>query len=163
MNISTIGPIDVDTTDLRLLAVLQDDASLSNQALAERAHVSPATSLRRVQRLTEAGVIERRVALLSADRLGASLTAIVEITLDRQTAEASTAFEALAAAEPAIQQCYRVSSGPDFILVLCVRDMDAYHALVHRCFTAKENVRNVRSFFSIRRTKFAPQIPLPNI
>ena len=60
----------LDPTDLRLLDLLQHDASLSNQDLAAAAHVSPATCLRRVRRLVEAGVIERRVALLSHERLG---------------------------------------------------------------------------------------------
>ena len=125
----------LDATDLRILDQLQRDASLSNQDLAARVHVSPATCLRRVKRLVESGVIERRVALLSAEKLGAALTAIVEITLDRQGAEHLAAFEARAVAEAAVQQCWRVSPGPDFVLVLQVADMAAYHALVQRLFT----------------------------
>ena len=107
----------LDATDLRLLELLQNDASLSNQALAERAHVSPATCLRRVARLTAAGVIERRVALLSVEKLGAGLTAVVEITLDRQGAELLAAFEARVASDASVQQCYRVSPGPDFVRI----------------------------------------------
>ncbi len=76
--------ITLDDTDRRLLALLQADSALTNQALAERAHVSPATSLRRVQRLTEAGVIEKQVAIVSPDALGAGLTTILEVTLDVQ-------------------------------------------------------------------------------
>src|SRR5512147_468072 len=121
--------LDLDATDLRILDQLQTDASLTNQALAERVHTSPATCLRRVKRLVDAGVIERQVALLSPQRLG-GLTALVEVTLDRQGAEHLAAFEARAVAERAVQQCYRVSPGPDFLLVLQVRDMPGYHALV---------------------------------
>ena len=102
----------LDSTDLRLLELLQDDASLSNQDLAARAHVSAATCMRRVRRLVGVGVIERRVALLSHDKLGLGLTAIVEITLDRQGAEHLEAFQQRAVAEAAVQQCYRVSPGP---------------------------------------------------
>lgn len=151
----------LDPTDLRILEQLQRDASLSNQDLAARVHVSPATCLRRVKRLFETGVIERRVALLSAEKLGAGLTAIVEITLDRQGAEHLAAFETRAVAEAAIQQCYRVSPGPDFVLVLQVADMAAYHALVQRLFTQDANVRNVKSYFSARRAKFEPALALP--
>ena len=132
--------ITLDATDLALLDLLQTDASLSNLALAEAVHVSPPTCLRRVKRLTEAGLIERQVAVLNADRLGQllghGLTAIVEVSLDRQSAEALDAFEARAVADGGVQQCHRVSPGPDFCLVVTVADMPAYHALAQRMFTA---------------------------
>ena len=152
----------LDPTDLRLLDLLQHDASLSNQDLAAAAHVSPATCLRRVRRLVEAGVIERRVALLSHERLGHGLTAIVEITLDRQGAEHLAAFEQRAVADPAVQQCYRVSPGPDFVLVVWAADMPAYQALVQRLFTQDANVRQVKAYFSVQRAKFEPAIELKN-
>ena len=153
-------PIPLDEVDHRLLVLLQDDASRSNQALAEAAHVSPATALRRVRRLVDGGLIERRVALLDPHRLPAGLTALVEITLDRQGAEHLDAFEQRAVTEPAVQQCWRVSPGPDFVLVLHVADMPAYHALVQRLFTQDANVRNVKAFFSVKRAKFEPRIDL---
>lgn len=156
-----VDNLRLDAIDLRLLELLQNDASLSNQALAERAHVSPATCLRRVARLTAAGAIERRVALLSVEKLGAGLTAIVEITLDRQGAEQLAAFEARAAQDASVQQCYRVSPGPDFVLVVQVADMAGYHALVQRLFTQDANVRNVKAYFSVHRAKFDPRIALP--
>ena len=152
--------MDFDTTDIRLLDLLQTDASLSNQDLAERAHTSPATALRRVRRLVDAGVIERRVALLDPHKLAEGLTALVEIALDRQGAEHLQAFEERAVADPAVQQCYRVSPGPDFMLVLHVADMATYHLLVQRLFTQDANVRNVKAFFSVRRAKFDPRIRL---
>ena len=151
----------LDTTDLRVLDLLQQDASLSNQSLAELAHVSPATCLRRVKRLVEIGIIERRVAILSPDKLGAGLSAIVEITLDRQGAEHLAAFEQKLLTETAVQQCYRVSPGPDFVLILQVPDMPAYNALVLRLFTQDANVRNVKTFFSVLRSKFEPRLALP--
>jgi DNA-binding Lrp family transcriptional regulator len=150
----------VDYIDLKLLDVLQRDASESNQALAGRVHVSPATCLRRVKRLVDAGIIERRVALLSPAKLGHGLTAIVEVTLDRQSAEALAAFEERAVAEDAVRQCHRVAPGPDFILTVQLADMAAYHALVQRLFTADANVRNVKSFFSVHRAKFETTIAL---
>jgi DNA-binding Lrp family transcriptional regulator len=152
--------VHLDETDLRLLDLLQKDCARTNDALARAAHVSPATCLRRVKRLVDSGVIERQVALLSPDALGRGLTAVLEISLDRQSAEALADFEKHAAAEDAVQQCYRVSGGPDFVLVVYAADMDAYHAFVHRALTAAANVRNVRAFFSVKRTKFEPRIPI---
>jgi DNA-binding Lrp family transcriptional regulator len=151
---------DLDATDIRLLDLLQADASLTNQELAGRAHVSPATCMRRVRRLVDSGVIERRVALLSHERLGHGLSAIVEITLDRQGAEHLDGFQARAVAENAVQQCYRVSPGPDFVLIVWCADMPAYQALVQRLFTQDANVRNVKAYFSVQRAKFAPAIGL---
>jgi len=152
---------ELDSTDMKILAVLQIDASLTNQALAAHVHVSPATCLRRVKQLVDRGVIERRVALLSPQALGHGLTAIAEVSLDRQSAEAMAAFEARAVAEDTVQQCHRVSPGPDFVLVVQVADMASYDALVARLFTEDANVRNVKAFFSIRRAKFETRIALP--
>ena len=153
-----------DATDWQLLDWLQRDASLSNQALAERVHVSPPTCLRRVRRLQESGLIERQVALLQPDRLAAlqghGLSAIVEVSLDRQGAEHLDAFQARAIADDAVQQCWRVSPGPDFVLVVHTRDMPAYLALSQRLFTQDANVRNVKVFFATQRAKFETKLPI---
>ncbi len=156
--------IELDEIDLRLLDQLQQDASLSNLELAQRAFTSPPTCLRRVKRLREAGVIEQQVAVLSADALapllGYGLTAIVEITLDHQGAEWLDAFEQRVLPDTDVQQCYRVSPGPDFILVVQTHDMPHYHALAQRLFTSDANVRNVKAFFSVKRGKFGARLPL---
>ncbi len=153
-------PIPLDAVDHRLLDLLQTDAARSNLALAQAAGVSPATAMRRVQRLVKAGVVERQVAIVSPQAFGSGLTAVVEVTLDRQGAERLDAFEARALAEPAVQQCYRVAPGPDFVLVVWVIDMAAYNALVQRLFTEDANVRNVKSYFATRRAKFEPRVSL---
>ncbi|WP_298014454.1 Lrp/AsnC family transcriptional regulator [uncultured Aquabacterium sp.] len=161
-----MSAIDLDDTDLRLLRLLQDDASLSNQALADRAGLSPATCHRRVRRLRDEGVIEREVAILSpahmAEALGWGLSALVEITLDLQTAEALDAFEARAVQEATVQQVWRVSPGPDFVLVVQVADMPGYQALAQRLFTAEHRVRTVRAFFATKRAKFGTAWPVPD-
>jgi len=151
----------LDDLDLRILAILQQDASIANQALAEQVFTSPATAMRRVRAMTDAGVIERTVAILSPEKLGASITAIVEITLDVQNAESFDAFDRVLAAEPTVTQVYRTAPSVDFTLVLTVRDMPAYHALVQRLFTAENNVRNVRARFATLRSKFSGALPLP--
>ena len=152
---------ELDDIDWRLLDLLQQDASLSNVALAERVHVSPPTCLRRVKRLHAGGWIERQVALLNPDKVGAGLQVLVEVSLDRQGAEHLDAFEARMQDAAAVQQCWRVSPGPDFVLVLQVRDMPAYLALSQALFTQDANVRNVKAFFATRRAKLGTQIALP--
>lgn len=148
----------LDELDRRILNALQADSSQTNNDLALAVHASPPTCLRRVKRMVDAGVIERQVAIVSPQKIGAGLTSIVEITLDNQAAERQVEFEVLVAAESAVLQCYRVSPGPDFVLVIQVADMPAYNALVHRLFASHANVRNVKSFFSIHRSKFETRI-----
>jgi Lrp/AsnC family leucine-responsive transcriptional regulator len=159
-----MSKILLDTIDMALLELLQADASLSNQAMATIANTSAPTCMRRVDRLEQAGLIERRIAVLNPERMaqvvGHGLTAIVEITLDRQDTGALDAFEARVATEAAVQQCYRVSSGPDFCLVVQAYDMPAYQALTQRLFTSNANVRNVKTFFSIKRSKFGAALAL---
>lgn len=153
--------IQLNQIDLELLNALQHDASLSNVALAERVHVSPPTCLRRIKRLAEGGWIERQVAILSRDKLGYGLQVLVEVTLDRQDTQQLDAFEARAVADDAVQQCWRVSPGPDFVLVIHAPDMNAYLAVTQRLFTQDANVRNVKAFFATKRAKFGTQIALP--
>jgi Lrp/AsnC family leucine-responsive transcriptional regulator len=150
----------LDELDKRILQQMQQDASLTNHELAQRVHASAPTCMRRVKRLIEEGVIARQVAILAPEKVGAGLTAIVEITLDQQATERLIEFEQRVALEPAVQQCYRVSPGPDFILIIQVADMTAYHALAHSLFATQSNIRNVRSFFSILRSKFETRIAI---
>ena len=154
----------LDETDLKLLNALQHNSAISNVALAEQLHISPPTCLRRVKRLTDEGWIERQIAVLCSDKLGAALghglTAMVEVTLDAQGAEHLDAFEQRACDEDAVQQCWRVSPGPDFVLVVQAADMPDYLAITQRLLTQDANVRNVKAFFVTKRAKMGFQIPL---
>ncbi|RYF32789.1 MAG: Lrp/AsnC family transcriptional regulator, partial [Comamonadaceae bacterium] len=153
---------DFDSIDFALLELLQVDSSLSNLELARRVHISAPTCLRRVKRLWDAGVIEREIAVLNparmAQAIGQGLEAVVEVSLDRQGNEEQEAFEARVIADDAVQQCYRVSPGPDFVLIVHARDMQDYLALAQRLFTSDANVRNVKAFFSVKRSKFRPRV-----
>ncbi len=130
-------------------------------------HISPPTCLRRVKALHDSGLIAREIAILNPDKiaslLGYGLTAMVEITLDRQGAEHLNAFEQRVVQDQAVQQCYRVSPGPDFCLVVYAADMPAYLALAQRLFTQDANVRNVKAFFSVKCAKFEPKMPVAGV
>ena len=84
----------------------------------------------------------------------------MEVSLDRQGQAEQEAFEARVVQDEAVQQCYRVSPGPDFVLVVRAQDMPDYLALAQRLFTSDANVRNVKAFFALKRAKFEPSIPL---
>ena len=155
----------LDAIDLQLLAILQANASLSNIALADKLRISAPTCLRRTKRLQQEGWIEKQVAILSSDKMGHvmghSVTALIEVSLDKQGEELLQAFETRAVQEAAVQQCWRVSPGPDFMLVVQVPDMPDYLAFTQRLLTQDANVRNVKAFFSVKRAKFGTEIPLP--
>ena len=156
--------IELDAVDLQILRQLQSDASLSNQAMALVLHLTPPTCLRRVKRLHQLGLVEKQVAILNSEKLsqftGHGLQVIVEVSLDRQDSASLLQFEQKAVAEAGVQQCWRVSPGPDFILIIATTDMPAYLGLSQKLFTQDANVRNVKAFFSIKRAKFTTAIPI---
>ncbi len=158
---SEIKSTYLDAIDLQLLTLLQADASRSNQDLAAAVGISAPTCLRRVKRLWALGVIEKQVAIVAPQALaahqGPGVQALVEVTLERQHAEALAAFELLACAHPSVQQCWRVSPGPDFVLVLACRDMPDYLRVSQELFTQPANVRNAKAFFATKRAKFGTQ------
>lgn len=155
---------NLDSADLRLLALLQEDASRSNQELATAAHMAAATCHRRVQRLRQLGLIARTVALLDPARvkelLNIGLQAIIEVSLDEQSSEKLHAFEARALQRPEVTQCWCVSGGPDFVLMVSVLDMEHYNRLTQELLSDDVNVRNVRAFFCTKRSKFSTSLPL---
>ena len=156
--------IELDAIDFQILRQLQSDSSLSNQAMALALHLTPPTCLRRVKRLHQLGLVEKQVAILNSEKLsqftGHGLQVIVEVSLDRQDSVSLLQFEQKAVAEVGVQQCWRVSPGPDFILIIATTDMPAYLGLSQKLFTQDANVRNVKAFFSIKRAKFTTAIPI---
>ena len=155
-------PTTLDEYDHLILGVLQRNADLSNLELARRIGLSPATTLRRVKRLKDEGVIERTVAVLHPQALGAGLLAIVEVSLERQGHEAQQHFAELACGQPEVQQCYQVTPGPDFVLVAQLPDMPAYQRFSQRLLTADANVRHVKAYFSVKRHTFLAGLSLPD-
>ena len=156
--------IELDAIDFQILRQLQSDSSLSNQAMALALHLTPPTCLRRVKRLHQLGLVEKQVAILNSEKLsqftGHGLQVIVEVSLDRQDSASLLQFEQKAVAEAGVQQCWRVSPGPDFVLIIATTDMPAYLGLSQKLFTQDANVRNVKAFFCIKRAKFTTAIPI---
>lgn len=116
-----------DRTDRRILELLQKDANLSNQELAEKVGLSPSPCLRRVKALEEAGVILGKVTLLERKQLGLYLSVLIQISMDRHTPERFELFEQTVADLPEIQQCFLITGqDADYMLKVVVPDMDAY-------------------------------------
>ena len=122
---------DLDRTDLRLLAELQKDASLSNLELADKVGLSPTPCARRVKRLVTEGFIERQVAILNPEKLGYDLTAHVSISMDRHTPDRFENFEAEIATYDEVIDCSVVTGqSADYLLRVVVKDMKHFEAVL---------------------------------
>jgi Lrp/AsnC family leucine-responsive transcriptional regulator len=117
--------LKLDSTDLRILLALQDDASLTNIELAGKVGLSPSPCLTRVRTLEAAGIIARRVALLDPAKLGASISVFIQVTLEKQTGPALEVFEASVARLPEVMECYLMTGGSDYLLRVVVPDIPA--------------------------------------
>lgn len=150
-----------DRIDRRILEELQQDGGLTNQELAERVGLSPSPCLRRVKALEEAGVIQKRVTLLDRKKLGLSLTALIQISMDRHTPERFANFEEKVTQYPEVQACYLITGqDADYQLMVVVPDMDTYQEFLLNKITRIEGVSGVHSSFVMRRVKDSTALPL---
>ena len=142
----------LDRYDQQILELLQQDARLNNQDLAERIGLSPSPCLRRVRALEESGLIVGYRALLDAKKLGLSLMALIHISMDRHTPERFANFEAAVSVLPEVLECLLITGqDADYQLKVLVRDMDHYQTLLLNQITRIEGVTGVHSSFVLRR------------
>ena len=152
---------DLDRTDLRLLAELQKDASLSNLELADKVGLSPTPCARRVKRLVTEGFIERQVAILSPEKLGYDLTAHVSISMDRHTPDRFENFEAEIATYDEVIDCSVVTGqSADYLIRVVVKDMKHFEAVLLGKLTRIPGVTGVHSSFVLRNVINRTEIPL---
>ncbi len=151
---------ELDDTDLRILDALQHDASLSNQELAARVHLSPAPCLRRVRRLREDGYIERFVALLDRRKLGLGVMAYAFISLESHHSGGPQQFESLVRKRPEIVECARLSGAYDYLAKVVVESMEAYTRFLDRHLLRWPAVRAVNTSFDLGELKRTTAYPL---
>ena len=152
---------NLDRTDLRLLAELQKDASLSNLELADKVGLSPTPCARRVKRLITEGYIERQVAILNPEKLGFDLTAHVSISMDRHTPDRFENFEKEIAGYEEVIDCSVVTGqSADYLLRVVVKDMKHVEAVLLGKLTRIPGVTGVHSSFVLRKVISRTEIPL---
>ena len=161
MKPSSHDRIELDRTDLRLLELLQTDASLSNLELAERVGLTPTPCARRIKRLEQEGVIAKRVTLLNQRALGLALTAHIGITMDRHTPERFEAFEREIASYPEVVECCVVTGqSADYLVKAVVADMAHYEQFLLGKLTRIPGVTGVHSSFELRKVVSRTDLPL---
>ncbi|MEK9927173.1 MAG: Lrp/AsnC family transcriptional regulator [Halieaceae bacterium] len=156
--------MELDRTDLKILAQLQEHGGLSNLELAERVGLSPTPCARRVKRLEAEGVITSRVTLLDQSRLGLTLTAHIGVTMDRHTPERFEAFEAAVIAYPEIIDCCVVTGqSADYLIKAVVKDMAHYEQFLLGKLTRIPGVTGVHSSFELRKVVSRTALPLGGV
>ena len=150
--------IVLDAADRRILRELQTDSTLPIAELAERAGLTQTPCWKRVKRLTEAGVIERRVAILDREKLDLGLVVFVAVRTARHDQAWLDAF-AKAAALPEVVEFYRLSGETDYLLKVVVRDITAYDAFYKRLIAAAP-LSDVSSSFAMEQIKFTTALPI---
>ncbi|MGQ7262038.1 Lrp/AsnC family transcriptional regulator [Vreelandella sp. V005] len=153
------GP-ELDRIDKRILKLLQNDATLSNVALAERVNLSPAACLRRVERLKRDGVISRIVAHLDPEQLQAGMVVLIGVVLDRSTPESFAAFEEAAQKVSGCMECHVVTGEFDYFMLVRTRDSQSFNRLHAEQLLYLPGVRQIRSFMGLREVVSTHQVPI---
>lgn len=149
-----------DSTDLRILDILQREGRISNAELADRVNLSASACHRRVQRLEEEGLIAGYVALLDARRMGRPSTIFVEITLTGQAEELLDAFERAVAKVPEVLECHLMAGSADYLLKVAAADTDDFARIHRRSLSALPGVRGMQSSFVLRTVRESTALPL---
>ena len=153
--------MNLDTIDLRILAELQADGSLSNVALARRVHLSPSPCLARVKALESSGMISRYVALVNAQALGLGLNVFISISLKTQSREALAAFERRIAEHDEVMECYLMSGDSDYLIRVALPDIAALERFILEQLTPIPGIEKIRSSFALKQVRYKTALPLP--
>ena len=152
----------LDAFDRAILRVVQHDNKTPQRQIAAAVNLSAAAVQRRIAAMEGAGVIARNVAILDPEALGLPITSIVEVHLRDERAQTVDAAKALFRDSPEVQQCYYVTGGVSFIMVLVSRDMRAYEALTRRLFAENDLVDRFRSLLALDRVKTGGALVIPD-
>jgi Lrp/AsnC family transcriptional regulator len=149
----------MNATDLQILALLQADATLSVQEIAEQVHLSPTPCWRRIQKLEREGYVRKRVALLDAARLNVGVTVFVGIKTNQHNQAWFDRFNQAVSAIPEVLEFYRMSGEVDYLLRVVVPDIAGYDA-VYRKLIRDVDLFDVTSSFAMEQIKFTTALPL---
>ena len=154
-------PVNLDTTDWKILRLLQSDARISNVDLARQVGLSPSPCLNRVRALEESGYISRYVSLLDALRVGLKVSVFIQVTLEKQIEPALETFERAIRDRPEVMECYLMTGDADYLLRVVVPDLQAVEHFILNFLSRVPGVGNIRSSFALKQVKYQTALPLP--
>lgn len=150
----------MDATDRQILDLLQQDGRMTNAELARQVGLAPATTLERVKKLEQRGVIRGYVALVDAGRVARGTTALVAVRLASHAADAVAAFRDAVTALPDVLECYHVSGADDYLLKVVAADIRAYEDFLLGTLTAIPNVGQIHTSFVLSTVKHQTRLPV---
>jgi len=149
-----------DPIDLRLLDRLQNEARITNVALAESVNLSPAPCLRRVRDLESAGAIRGYVTLIDPEAIGLHVSVFIQISLEKQVLNALKNFEETIAGYPEVMECYLMTGDSDYLLRVVARDLAALQSFIVDRIACLPNVANIRSSIALKQIKYKTALPM---
>ena len=155
----SLPELNFDTIDRRILAALQDDATLSMNEIAARVGLSATPCWRRIQKLEEAGIIRKRVALLNGKAIAAGVSIFVSVRTNQHTDEWLKRFAEVVSAMPEVVEFYRLSGDVDYLLKVVVPDIAAYD-IFYKKLVSKIDLSDVSSSFAMEEIKYTTALPL---
>jgi len=150
----------MDSIDRKIVVLLQDDASLSLAEIAHRVGLSQSPCWKRIQRLEKAGIILKRVALVSPESIGVGLSVFVSIETGDHSTTWLAKFAQTVTAMPEVMEFHRMAGDIDYMLRVAVPNMQAYDAFYKRLIDTMP-LKNVTSRFAMERIKSTTAYPLP--
>ncbi len=150
----------LDAIDRRILNALQRDGRLQNVELAKEVGLSPSPCLRRVRLLEEAGVIERYVAVLNANKVGKGLTVFARVWLKGQDVETVDHFTEAVKRLPEVVECHLMAGDCDFLLRIVAADLDDYRQFQIKYLTRIKGVQSVKTEIPMQKIKLTSELPV---
>lgn len=150
----------IDEIDRRILRALQADASLSHEALAEKAGASAASCWRRIKALEKAGILGPQVRLVEPERVGRGVSVMTQVRLKSHALAQRTAFEGFLRGRPEIMECHSMSGEWDYLMRVVVADVADYERFLMRELLHHPNVATTASHFALSRVKYTTAVPV---
>ena len=152
--------MDLTQTDIQILGLLQSDASLTAAQIGEQVNLSASPCWRRINRLEMAGLIEKKVALLSPDKLVLGLVVFARIRLSKNDEASLELFEEQVRGFAEVLECYTVTGSADYFLKIITRDIQHYDRFLRRHLIQIPLVRDINSNVAVTRIKYSTELPL---
>jgi DNA-binding Lrp family transcriptional regulator len=151
---------ELSKSDRKLLQALQQDTTLSQIELADRAGMSRTSVWRRIRELEEAGLIEGKVALLNSRQLGFQIHVLLSVSMNKHSVRTRRDFEQHVQTLPEVTECFSVSGDRDYLLHIVARDMESYNDFLNTEILDHPSVHSASSSFALRRVKYTTALPL---
>lgn len=152
--------MSLDAIDRRILAVLQDNARVSNVELAELSGVSASPCWRRVRELERTDVISQYVTLVNPAAVGLPVSVFIQVSLEKQVEYALEVFENAILERPEVMECYLMTGDADYMLRVVVANLEAYERFLMDHLTRVPAVANIRSSFALKQVKYRTALPV---